>query len=165
MDTKQLIEGLRAEQTYLGSCREARDDSGRIRWDRLQRVIDHLAASAVEQHEAAPAVELSNVHEALTSGKGFWRTCSGCYESEDGHPVGEYPYSEILQCDLGAGCAECSGIGAVWDNTDYDDLVNFLEQRESEVETNQPQQPSSDGRAECIVLANANGFVPSVEAG
>ncbi|MGU2419442.1 AAA family ATPase [Burkholderia cenocepacia] len=30
-----------------------------------------------------------------------------------------YPYSAILKCDLGAGCSECGGIGAVWDNTDY----------------------------------------------
>ncbi|WP_175946698.1 hypothetical protein [Burkholderia pyrrocinia] len=50
-----MVDDMRAEQTYLGSCREACDNSGRIRWDRLQRVIDHLAASPVEQHEAAPA--------------------------------------------------------------------------------------------------------------
>ncbi|WP_205169351.1 hypothetical protein [Burkholderia sp. LMG 13014] len=49
-----MADDMRAEQTYLGSCREACDNSGRIRWDRLQRVIDHLTASPVEQHEAAP---------------------------------------------------------------------------------------------------------------
>ncbi|MCA7888235.1 hypothetical protein LGM58_34205 [Burkholderia contaminans] len=98
-----------------------------------------LVASLAEQHEAAPAEELSNVHEVLASGKGFWRTCSGCHESEDGHPVGEYPYSDILQCDLGAGCTECGGIGAVWDNTDYDDLVDFLEKREADADAKQPE--------------------------
>jgi hypothetical protein len=112
----------------------------------LRKHIHLLPASPVEQHEAAPAVELSNVHEVLTSGKGFWRTCSGCHESDVGHSVGEYPYSEILQCDLGAGCAECGGIGAVWDNTDYDDLIEFLEKQESEAEVNSPEPAAMDER-------------------
>jgi hypothetical protein len=41
----ELIAGLEAEQTFLGSCRETCDESGKARWDRLQRVIDHLAAA------------------------------------------------------------------------------------------------------------------------
>ncbi|HDR9026904.1 TPA: hypothetical protein QDB14_001074 [Burkholderia vietnamiensis] len=45
---------MRYEQTYLGASREACDNSGRIRWDRLQRVIDHLTASPIEQQETAP---------------------------------------------------------------------------------------------------------------
>ncbi|WP_241301086.1 hypothetical protein [Burkholderia cenocepacia] len=77
-----------------------------------------LAASPIEQPAAAP-IELSGVKETLETGDGFWRSCSGCHETCDGHPVGEYPYSAILKCDLGAGCSECGGIGAVWDNTDY----------------------------------------------
>jgi|GEM_PF-2506417 len=81
-------------------------------------------ASADSQHERAAdsptvPIELSGVAEAIESGDGFWRTCSGCHETCDGHPVGDYPYSEILKCDLGAGCSECGGIGAVWDDTDY----------------------------------------------
>jgi hypothetical protein len=68
-------------------------------------------------------VELQGVSEALNGGAGFWRTCTGCYESEDGHPVGDYPYSENLGCDLGAGCSECGGIGAVWDDADYDAMA------------------------------------------
>lgn len=65
------------------------------------------------------AVELAGVAAARASGSGEWRTCAGCHESEDGHPIGEYPYSETFGCDLGAGCHECGGLGAVWDNTDY----------------------------------------------
>ncbi|PRG12455.1 hypothetical protein C6Q17_13640 [Burkholderia contaminans] len=48
--------------------------------------------------------------------------------------MGDYPYSAILQCNLGAGCAECGGIGAVRDNTDCDDLAAFVEKRETEAE-------------------------------
>lgn len=86
--------------------------------DVAQWLRARLAASPVEQPAAAP-IELSGVKETLETGDGFWRSCSGCHETCDGHPVGEYPYSAILKCDLGAGCSECGGIGAVWDNTDY----------------------------------------------
>ncbi|HHX4060207.1 MAG: hypothetical protein ACN6QT_00860 [Burkholderia contaminans] len=61
--------------------------------DSFARFADDLilTTSPVEQHEAAPAAELLNVHEVLSSGKGFWRTCSGCHESEDGSPGGRLP--------------------------------------------------------------------------
>ena len=72
-------------------------------------------------------VELSGVKEALEGGDGFWRTCSGCHETEDGHDVGHYPFSDVLNCTLGGGCSECGGLGAVWDNTDYDDMAEFCE--------------------------------------
>jgi outer membrane protease len=38
-------------------------------------------------------------------------TCSGCFESEDGHPVGNYPFDEKAKCYLGAGCEECGYSG------------------------------------------------------
>ncbi|MBB5414046.1 hypothetical protein [Paraburkholderia atlantica] len=38
----RMANDMRAEQTFLGSCRETCDDSGRARWDRIQRVIDYL---------------------------------------------------------------------------------------------------------------------------
>ncbi|HDR9153810.1 TPA: hypothetical protein QDB05_000229 [Burkholderia vietnamiensis] len=84
-------------------------------------------ASADERAAEALAIELSGVKDTLEAGGGFWRACSGCHETEDGHPVGKYPYSAILKCDLGAGCSECGGIGAVWDNTDYAAMCDALE--------------------------------------
>jgi hypothetical protein len=62
------------------------------------------------------------VKECEVDGVGLWRTCSGCYESVDGYPVGHYPFSRAFSCVLGAGCRECGGIGAVWDTTDYADM-------------------------------------------
>jgi hypothetical protein len=50
---------------------------------------------------------------------GFWYTCSGCCETSDGY-TNDYPYSDVFQCTLGSGCSECGGIGARWDNTEYD---------------------------------------------
>ena len=85
------------------------------------------AADLVEQHEAQEPVELVGVQEQMKEGAGFWHSCSGCHETEDGHPVGSYPYSDVFKCALGNGCSECGGIGAVWDNTDYDAMAVGLE--------------------------------------
>lgn len=38
-------------------------------------------------------------------------SCTGCLESEDGHPVGDYPYDEKAKCLLGMGCSECGYTG------------------------------------------------------
>jgi hypothetical protein len=38
-------------------------------------------------------------------------SCTGCYESEDGHPVGEYDYDSKNHCAIGAGCKECGYTG------------------------------------------------------
>lgn len=34
-------------------------------------------------------------------------SCTGCFESEDGHPCGEYPIHPQHGCYIGAGCHEC----------------------------------------------------------
>ena len=41
----------------------------------------------------------------------FTRSCSGCYETEDGHPVGEYEWDEKAKCYKGSGCKECGYTG------------------------------------------------------
>lgn len=68
-------------------------------------------------------LELAGVAQQLREKAGFWSSCSGCYESEDGHPMGDYIYSAALECTLGAGCSECGGLGAVWDNADYEGMI------------------------------------------
>jgi hypothetical protein len=60
-----------------------------------------------------------NVRENNSDGEGVWRSCSGCYETEDGQNVHGYPHSEVFGCILGDGCSDCGGIGAIWDTTDY----------------------------------------------
>lgn len=78
----------------------------------------------------ATPVELSGIADVLKKGNGAWRTCTGCYETEDGHPVGQYAHSDTLGCPLGSGCNECGGIGAVWDNTDYEEMAEFMMERD-----------------------------------
>jgi hypothetical protein len=96
--------------------------------DAIEACGNIVRKALAQQAEAAPApsadpqiaVELQGVAHEIAEGSGFWRACSGCYETEDGHPVGSYPHSDVLGCTLGSGCSECGGIGAVWDNTDYE---------------------------------------------
>lgn len=57
---------------------------------------------------------------------GFWRSCTGCHETNEGYETGWYPYSSEFKCYLGGGCSECGGIGAIWDTTDYEDFANYL---------------------------------------
>jgi hypothetical protein len=66
----------------------------------------------------------------LAEEDGFWKTCAGCAESNEGYLSSAlYPYSDTFKCQLGGGCGDCGGIGAVWDNTDWSDFANYsLEQ-------------------------------------
>lgn len=70
------------------------------------------------------------VRELIKEGDGYWRSCSGCHETEDGHPVGHYDHSPALGCDLGGGCSECGGIGATWDSVDYEGYAEFSREQD-----------------------------------
>jgi len=52
----------------------------------------------------------------------FTRSCTGCFESEDGHPVGEYPWDSKANCYIGSGCSECGYTGKRRFYYDEDDL-------------------------------------------
>lgn len=80
-------------------------------------------ASAPVAGEAL-AMELRGVAETIKEGDGFWRSCSGCHELNEGRDTG--PYSAVFQCHLGNGCSECGGIGAIWDSTDYQAMADAI---------------------------------------
>lgn len=82
------------------------------------------AASAPVAPDVAVAIELQGVREALAEGRGVWAPCSGCHELTEGHATGAF--SSVLSCHLGNGCSECGGIGAVWDDTDYDEMARSM---------------------------------------
>lgn len=85
--------------------------------------------AAIRLNPAVPegVPNLPGIVEVIQEGAGFWHSCSGCHETEDGHPVGSYQYSPAMQCALGSGCAECGGLGALWDNADYDAEIDALD--------------------------------------
>ncbi|EYS89529.1 hypothetical protein CF68_33110 [Cupriavidus sp. SK-4] len=103
----------------------------------LGKAADHSGDSAEmvpsaggQQVEQLP-VELRAVAETVAEGAGFWATCTGCYDTEDGRPTQKYAHSDVFGCELGNGCRECGGLGAVWDDTDYAAMVEFMEQRDT----------------------------------
>jgi len=102
-------------------------------WDELRddgkewtAVIIREALKTVAFTDALAAIDrrLDDLQEI--KGDGFWRSCSGCHETCDGYQVGQYPYNAAMKCHLGSGCHECGGIGAVWDDTDYADMAEFM---------------------------------------
>lgn len=80
-----------------------------------------LAAAVGERDEARISDEVFE--------HGFWRPCSGCHESDEGHPTG--PYSETFRCNLGIGCYECGGLGATWEQMmSLDDVADVSDEAE-----------------------------------
>ncbi len=90
----------------------------------LRKEIDSLRAQPPVSGANGLPVELSGVAQEIAGGSGFWRSCSGCHELNEGHDTG--PQSKVFQCALGNGCSECGGIGAIWDTTDYDAMGDAL---------------------------------------
>lgn len=100
----------------------------RIRWLSVQLALARHREDAVARGLA------DQVGEAMEDG-GFWRSCSGCHETSDGYPTGPYTHSAGLKCDLGGGCHECGGIGAIWDNADYADMAAFMQKYDRDYES------------------------------
>jgi len=73
-------------------------------------------ASPLTREAATVPTEFVAIKEQVDAGAGFWRPCTGCYDTEDGHPTQRYQSSVHLGCDLGNGCSECGGLGAVWND-------------------------------------------------
>ncbi|AOJ07623.1 hypothetical protein [Burkholderia mayonis] len=142
---------------------------------KYQRAYTEVATSCSRAMAAvAPAVpiELSSVAETLAEGSGFWRSCSGCHETNEGHETGHYPYSKILKCHLGGGCSECGGIGAVWDDTDYEAMGRAFEQllAAPESASKAPASPAAEAVRidvtydDVVSVCDAHGITLPVEA-
>jgi len=116
------------KESYIGDDSELIEDAEGtyVRFADVQSLLATKPAAA----QAVP-VELAGVAEEIAEGSGFWRECSGCYDTEDGHPTQQYDYSKIFGCALGNGCSECGGIGAVWDNTDYEAMARDWDEQEA----------------------------------
>lgn len=98
-------------------------------FDLIVAVINALPALLASPVEIEPDIWSAiagSVREQISDGDGFWRSCSGCFETEDGQNVHGYPHSKVFGCVLGSGCRECGGIGAVWDTTDYGAMAKAI---------------------------------------
>lgn len=72
--------------------------------------------AGMEKDAKNTPVEFQDVERVIQNGDGQWKSCSGCYDTEDGNPTQRYRQSTFLKCPLGSGCSECGGLGAVWDD-------------------------------------------------
>lgn len=80
---------------------------------------------------------LVGIEEEVAESGGHWTYCSGCYDTEDGHPTQKYAYSPTLQTPIGCGCHECGGLGAVWwymSDQDVADFEKICEEVDTELE-------------------------------
>lgn len=96
------------EQTPDGVC---------VQLDKPMGPVQIYPASALELSpdthvKADPA--LIGIAEEMKESGGHWQPCTGCYDTEDGHPTQKYDYSPALQTAIGCGCHECGGLGAIW---------------------------------------------------
>lgn len=87
----------------------------------LRELVGAAPTSAAEPIDAA----LIGVDEVVKESGGGWKPCSGCYDTEDGHPTRKYDYSRALKTDVGCGCHECGGLGAVWEYYSEADLAEM----------------------------------------
>lgn len=78
-------------------------------------LLDDLDAAADELRQAKLCCDQFRPAEDIFE-QGHWRSCSGCHELDEGHPTG--PYNDVLRCNVGSGCHECGGIGAIWEHVD-----------------------------------------------
>lgn len=86
----------------------------------------------------------ANVREQVNDGDGVWRSCSGCFETEDRQNVHGYPHSQVFGCVLGSGCSECGGIGAVWDTIDYGAMADDLNAEMQAEQISRSQRPEGE---------------------
>ena len=84
------------------------------------------AIARADKAEAALATAIngSGIVEAIEEHGGWWKPCSGCYETNEGYPTG--PYNSVLKCDQGGGCSECGGLGAVWDHYSEEQIEDLV---------------------------------------
>ena len=88
---------IKSDLKALALC--TRGDGARISDDVIRKWLEEVTrmeASVAELDLIKPSAEVLQ--------EGFWRSCSGCHESNEGHPTG--PHSATFNCHLGSGCHE-----------------------------------------------------------
>jgi len=94
---------------------------------------DNKTPSPLDRSGGDPA--LIGIAEEVKESGGHWQPCTGCYDTEDGHPTQKYDYSPALQTAIGCGCHECGGLGAVWwhmTDKEVEDFARICEEVDTE---------------------------------
>lgn len=88
------------------------------------RLYAPTGADRPKVHPLDPA--LMGIAEEVKESGGHWQPCTGCYDTEDGHPTQKYAFSPALQTSIGCGCHECGGLGAVWWHMTDEQVADFV---------------------------------------
>lgn len=83
----------------------------------------------------AASIKHTCSEEASNGAACGWMPCTGCYDTEDGHPTAHYRHSRIFGCDVGSGCSECGGLGVVFQYWSPEDLEDMQRDCVSEMKT------------------------------
>lgn len=86
----------------------------------LNEAIAALRTPAEETEAVAERIKEVCREEGLNGAACGWRSCTGCHESSEGVPQGDY--SPTFQTHVGFGCGECGGLGVVWEYWSKDGL-------------------------------------------
>jgi len=98
----------------IAMCHVAYPDYDGLYYHDKQRIYQDYARLLAAADAARPLPEeLSRIEQTLKEGGCEWKPCTGCYEGNVGTPSKDYPFSTVLKTQLGSGCHECGGIGAV----------------------------------------------------
>lgn len=87
--------------------------------DAATATIFRDAVTLIERLEKIAIREADEELRETIDEAGFWHSCSGCRETFEGRSCGHYPVHPLFNCEMGAGCGECGGIGVLWDDIDY----------------------------------------------
>lgn len=119
LDRPEVLSSMTLEEA-ADLIRDLRTEIG----NQETKIVDLEEAVKANPIEVIDALIVDSISTQISEGDGFWRSCSGCHELNEGRDTG--PYSETFKCTVGGGCRECGGIGAVWDATDYESLADSM---------------------------------------
>lgn len=97
----------------------------------MQAFIGSILSDFQAEWEKRKDPALFGIAEEMKESGGHWQPCTGCYDTEDGHPTQKYDYSPALQTAIGCGCNECGGLGAVWWHMTEAELASYAEDMEA----------------------------------
>lgn len=125
---QELVRGVFTGEINLSVKRFSHRLGANILADEVTRLSKDLAES--ERDKAWRLTEPDEDLKEIMEESGFWKSCSGCHETNEGASTGWYSVHPFFKCEQGAGCGECGGIGVIWDDTDYEDMAKWMREEE-----------------------------------
>lgn len=134
---ERLLDAKRETFEVPEGYEAVRDADGRATGE--VRKVDPTTTAKLAGYSAEPDFAASikrTCSEEVSNGAACgWMPCTGCYDTEDGHPTAHYRHSRVFGCDVGSGCSECGGLGVVFQYWSPEDLEDMQRDCVSETKT------------------------------